>query len=213
MSPKPQTLSQITNHRLDPNTELSLWFTTEKETQLVRTHFKSPAIPFEVCGVRGKTSGAFTTSATFQWTSAVQALSILLLRAASQYLRNSTSIEPLLEGGKGSLASSLDASIYKQVVWLDLFGITARGDSMSKRIFARTNPGRRRAGPVMIALNEKILPKSSITIFVDNVPTNNPLIIEKLAETIENTWNQEHLDSDISLLTIIPAIEKKKLAA
>ena len=173
-------------------TKLSLWFTSDRQLELIKTCFHSPLLPQAITAVRGKTAGAFSTTATFQWTSAVQALSILLLRATERVETKRHSIEPLLEGGKGSLASSLDASLYKQTAWLDLFGATARGDSMSRRVLTRTNPGRRRSGPVMISLNERVLPANSIEVYLDNHRVRDPIQLTRFAETIENAWITEH---------------------
>ena len=173
-------------------TKLALWFTSDRQFELIKTRFHSPLLPQPITAVRGKTAGAFSTPATFQWISAVQALSILLLRATERVELKKHSIDPLLEGGKGSLASSLDASLYKQTAWLDLFGATARGDSMSRRVLTRTNPGRRRSGPVMISLNERVLPAKSIEVYLDNNRVRDPQQLTRFAETIEKTWVAEH---------------------
>lgn len=140
-------------------TALSLWFSSDRQIELIKTTFKSPSIANEVCAIRGKTAGAFASCATFQWTAAVQALSILLLKAVIRDKNGCRTFEPLLEGGKGTIASSLDAALYKQNSWLELFGSTASGDLLSRRIITRTNPGRKRFGPVMISLNQKLLPR------------------------------------------------------
>lgn len=174
------------------NTKLSLWFTSDRQLELIKTCFHSPLLPQPITAVRGKTAGAFSTTATFQWTSAVQALSILLLRAVERVETKRHSIDPLLEGGKGSLASSLDASLYKQTAWLDLFGATSRGDSMSRRVLTRTNPGRRRSGPVMIALNERILPANCIEVYLDNNRVKDGQQLTRFADTIEKAWVTEH---------------------
>lgn len=169
----------------DEKIQLSLWFTSDRRLELIKTSFKSPTLPEVVVAVRGKTAGAFSTSATFQWTAAVQALSLLLLKAVIRHQSGSNDNEPLLEGGRGSLASSLDASIYKNTSWLDLFGSDVHGDSMSRRVLKRTNPGRRRSGPVMISLNEKVLPKQSILVFLDSKRLFDPAQLAQCANEIE----------------------------
>ena len=172
-------------------TKLCLWLTAAPRVELIKTAFCSPAIPDEICAVRGKTAGAFTTSVTFQWTPAVQALSVLLVRAAIQAKAGSKH-SPLLEGDRGSLAASLDAALYKQTAWLDLFGASVNGDPLSRRILVRTNPGLRRLGPVTISLNEKILPRSSIDVFIDNKPATDIPLLERAALCIESQWNDKH---------------------
>lgn len=179
----------ISSYQPSQQTELSLWFTSDQRIELIKTNFRSPLLHKEVCAVRGKTAGAFATT-TFQWTSAVQALSVLLLRALERVKRGILSKEPLLEGGKRSLASSLDASLYKQTLWLDLFGSNAHGESLSKRILPRTNPGRRRLGPVTISLNERLLPSTAIKVFVDNKPVDDCERLTQCLQAIENQWTK-----------------------
>jgi hypothetical protein len=109
-----QNVSRAECPSVNRATELSMWFAGGSQIELIRTQFRSPLIHEEICAVRGKTAGAYSTGVTFQWTSAVQALSVLLLKAAARGRLNKDLNHPLLEGGKGSMASSLDASIYKQ---------------------------------------------------------------------------------------------------
>ena len=166
----------------------SLWFSGSPHIELTKTAFTSPLLPDTVWAVRGKTPGAFSTKSTFQWTSAVQAMSILMLRAAVHSKRGSKSPLPLLEGGPGSLANSLDAALYKQTTWLDLFGYDKHGNSLSRRVFPRTNPGRRRPGPVMVSLNDHLLPKSCIWVFINNHPIHDATMLENYATLLESRW-------------------------
>ena len=180
-----------TNDNNQNKTALSLWFSTERQIELIKTTFKSPSISRDLCAIRGKTAGAFASCATFQWTAAVQALSVLLLKAVIRDKSGCRSFEPLLEGGKGTIASSLDAALYKQNSWLELFGSTATGDLLSRRIITRTNPGRKRFGPVMISLNERILPAGAITVYLDNRPINDVPTLTRCVEAIEYAWQSE----------------------
>lgn len=182
-------------------TELGLWFTTEGKLELIKTTFKCQQLPKEILAVRGKTAGAYSTGATFQWTSAVQSLSVLLLKAVYRSKIGERTHEPLLEGGKGSMAASLDASLYKQTAWLsDVFGANSNGEALSKRILLRTNPGRRRFGPVMVSLNEHILPASSIQIYLDNRLVSSSEAILECSNRIETQW-QETNASTLELAT------------
>ena len=174
------------------NTELSLWFSTRDRMELTRTSFRSPYIPDEIVAVRGKTGGAYRTSITFQWTCAVQAVCILLLRTVARCKLGHQSAPPLLHGGKGSLAASLDSSISKQTAWQDLFGATAGGEPLIRRIISRSNAGLRRAGPVVLSLNERILPPSAIKGYIDDRLLTNPHEIQERADAIETAWNMEH---------------------
>jgi hypothetical protein len=178
---------------------LSLWFSDCKGLELTRTSFRAPMLQNEICAVRGKTCGAYRTQVTFQWTTAVQALCILLLRAAGRTKLGHQIAGPLLSGGKGSLASALDSSLYKQTIWLDLFGVTPNGDSLSRRILTRTNPGLRHSGPVEIGLNERVLPGSAIKAFLAEKPISRHQELQECADKIEAAWNRLS-----SPLTIIP---------
>lgn len=198
-------LSTNSNNNQNP-TALSLWFSTDRQIELIKTTFNSPSISNEVCAIRGKTAGAFASCATFQWTAAVQALSVLLLKAVVREKSGCRSFQPLLEGGKGTIASSLDAALYKQNSWLELFGSTATGDLLSRRIITRTNPGRKRFGPVMISLNERILPAGAITVYLDDRPIHDLPTLTRCVEAIEYAWQSERepLFSGNPLIVINP---------
>ena len=165
--------------------EFSMWFSTGNGIELTKTHFQSPLLNEDVIGIRGKTAGAVSTEATFQWTTAVQALCVLMMRAKATSLRCQRIRGPLLEGSQGTLASSLDAALYKQTAWLDMFGYGSRGDSLSKRVLPRTNPGRRHAGPVLITLNENVLPAASLKLYIDGQLIHNPEVLDFHAAHIE----------------------------
>lgn len=112
--------------------------------------------------IRGKTGGAFRFAGSFQWTSAVKALGLLVARAALSP-QNSA-----MQGHGGSLAASLDYAISKQPVWItEMFGCDQRGISFARRLVLRTNPERKRPGPVVLAVNHVYLPTSAIEVFVD----------------------------------------------
>lgn len=184
-------ISSVQPRQLSGQTELNLWFAAESQIELIQSNFRSPLLHEEICAVRGKTSGAYSTQITFQWTSAVQALSALLLKAAARNKLNPGLKTPLLEGGKGSMASSLDASLYKQTAWLDLFGASIKGDPLSRRILLRTNPGRRRSGPVMISLNHKLLPSGCIKVHVNSKHIAEGRALHQYALSIEDAWYAE----------------------
>lgn len=188
--PFPLGTGQLSENK--PAIQLNLWFASQPRFELLKTTFRSPSIPSEVHSVRGKTAGAYVNSTTFQWTAAVQALSVLLLRAAADGRRAVKSVHVMLEGGQNSLASSLDGALQKQVGWLDLFGSNAHGESLSKRILIRTNTGMRRPGPVSVSLNEHVLPRGAITVHVDNQRIHDPAVVERWADSLEAVWNSGH---------------------
>ncbi len=102
---------------------------------------------------------------TFSWSRAVQALTILLLRTLLH--RSDRAVIPVLEGGQGSLAASLDYAISKETQWLcEMFGVDAHGRSIARRLITRQNPERKRAGPVSVSCGEKIAKDASIEVFL-----------------------------------------------
>jgi hypothetical protein len=112
--------------------------------------------------VRGKTGGPFRTAGSFQWTSAVKALALLLIKTKA------VPMEALLRGDANSLAASLDYAISKQPVWLtDMFGCDQQGISFARRLILRTNPERKRPGPVTLGINQMYVAADSITVYVN----------------------------------------------
>ena len=115
--------------------------------------------------VRGKTGGPFRTAGSFQWTSAVKALALLLAKTRLN------PAEALLRGENASLAASLDYAISKQPAWLtEMFGCDQHGISLARRLVLRTNPERKRPGPVTLGVNQLFLNAANINIFVEGVP-------------------------------------------
>ena len=179
-----------------------LWFSRKDRGdghELTRTLFMYAPLGYSIQGVRGKYSGAYSGASTFQWSSAVQAVAVALVRAAAR--RGDEQTEPLLSGKKGTLASSLDYALYKQTAWLsEIFGVDRKGQSLANRMFKRTNPGRKQPGPVAFSLNRNFLQPDSITVFVDDVEVSSPESLEDMALSIEREWQDLH-DSKENLKT------------
>ena len=115
--------------------------------------------------VRGKLPGALARAGTFQWTKAVRAMTLLLVRHAAEHY-NPTS-GGLIYGEADTLASSLDYAISKNTGWLcDMFGSTSLGVCNAARLFSRCNSNRKRPGPVMISVNSNLLRPDQIKIRV-----------------------------------------------
>ena len=134
--------------------------------------------------VRGKTAGAFRGAGTFQWTSAVKALSALIIRA---YLNRRDPLTlPYIQGGKNSLASTFDYALSKGPAWLvEMFGADQCGNAMAKRIFRRTNPNMKRPGPVVVAISPNFLEENSIKISLDGKELTDPDKLRSLLANIE----------------------------
>ena len=109
--------------------------------------------------MRGKTGGIDRSAGSFQWTSAVKALCLLSIRTKLG--------QRCVSGETGSLASALDYALGKPPLWLtDIFGVGREGTPISSRLFLRTNPERKRPGPVSISFNPSHLTAEEIQISV-----------------------------------------------
>lgn len=163
--------------------KLVMHFVGDSSMELFESCFVHPTIGEERRCVRGKRSGAFRGYSTFQWTKAVQGLSIMMIEAAIR--AQAPSAAPLLLGGTGSFASSLDYAIDKQTTWLyDMFGWDAKGAGFSRRLFIRSNPGQRLSAPVAITLNLNCLAFSEIEVLVNFQRVSDVDQLRNLQETI-----------------------------
>jgi hypothetical protein len=141
--------------------EMKLKFLDQENLALNETFFLPDYGGNSLRCIRGKTSGAFIGYGTFQWTTAVAALSLLFVRTKLF----GGEIESCLSGDRGSLACSLDDSLSKETGWLsEMFGANAFGRLNARFLLLRTNSGLKRNGPVTIAINPKMLTSDSITI-------------------------------------------------
>lgn len=173
---------------------IRLWFSSSPVVELHRTLFFDPVTGGADYGcVRGKLPGAFVDCGTFQWTPAVKAISILLLKAAASGPEKERSA-PALIGGVGSPASSLDGALRKQPRWLrEMFGCTKSGNARARRLFPRTNSDRRRPGPVSVNLRGTLLSPEDVTVIIDGDECVSRDRILELAENLEQDWvNAQH---------------------
>ncbi len=164
--------------------KLVLQFVGDKEYELFESCFVHPLIEEERRCVRGKRSGAYRGFSTFQWTKAVQAVSLLFIEAAIRKFQ--PAYGPLLVGPKGSPASSLDYAIDKQTEWLtEMFGWTPAGTGVTKRLFLRSNPGQRYQGPVGVSINLNCLAYEEIEILLNYEVQHSLLQLTHLKEAIQ----------------------------
>ena len=156
--------------------DLSLHFINN---ELYRVSFSHPALKEQIISYRGKT---FENS--FQWTPAVKALAVFLLKNVA----SEEGAKPKLEGTESSLASSLDYALSKQPQWtFDVFGRDKRGKTLLRKLIRRTNPERKRPGPVILELNEANISAKNIQILSDNNKVTEKEKILDLCSKIEKT--------------------------
>ena len=140
---------------------LKLHFVGDAEPSLFQTEYILNGR--RIHAVRGKTSGAFTGQGSFHWSIAVRALSVLAIRTSMATLGHSC--DPILVGDKGSYAASLDYAISKETHWLiDVFGLSDGEVPNFRRVFKRTNSGRKRSGPVALSFSKYLLQRGAISI-------------------------------------------------
>lgn len=160
-----------------------------KGLSLLETHFEHPLLPAPHKTVRGQQ--AMPNVGTFRWSTGVMGLCVLLLKHALksqlQDTHDDVSWVAKITGEHGSLASSLDYALSKQPLWLkDMFGITAKGSSLSQLLFRRINPERKRPGPVVI-----FVPTGSfiVNIYVDGRIISEPKELERCVKMLEATFD------------------------
>lgn len=135
-----------------------LHFAGDNNVELVEACFVDPRCGIQNRSVRGKTAGAFKDVGSFQWTAAVKALAILTLKAGLAQMARPVEVEQQLAGYKASLAASLDYALSKQPQWLtELFGVDSNGTCSIRRLILRSNPERKRPGPVVLAFSRGAL--------------------------------------------------------
>lgn len=169
--------------------QLKLFFNGGQLSQ-IEFHNGAPG-DVRVC-VRGKCAGAYARAGSFQWTSAVRGLSLLLVRACD------ASQSPTLHGDAGSLAASLDYAISKEPMWLtDMFGYDSDGVCTARRIVLRTNTERKRPGPTVVSLNHRYLRSDCISIFTDGRRCSREDLLE-LGVTLSGVIQSEDTTSDLA---------------
>lgn len=114
----------------------------------------------------------------FRWSRGVKVVSILFVRLA--LTTRDARVEARLEGGRGSMAAALDGAISQEPEWLiDMFGLLNRRTPLCRRLFVRSNPGRKRCGPVAVSFSRR-LKAENIRIFLNDTPVLNQSVLERI---------------------------------
>lgn len=173
---------------------LQLDFVGTSPVELSQTLFFRGDSPCPLRCVRGKTPGAFFGAGTFQWTAAIRALCLLFVQAKVVKLAGNPEIGGALSGDKGSLASSLDYALSKQPMWLEeMFGVSANGTCTATRLITRTNPNRKRPGPVVLALNHLALSPDNIVIAWEGKIVEDLASLQQLLRQLKEAAPQDFL--------------------
>ena len=168
--------------------ELTLDFMGDDQPELSQTRFCHLLLDRELVCIRGKTAGAYAGCSTFQWTKAVQALALLVIRSKAQVLapvKFDGFFAPHLIGGASSLAASLDYALDKQTTWLlEMFGWDRAGIPTARRIIHRTNPGRKRPGPVALSFSRLFLEDTALSLSLNSRPLTTLEEVVRIEERI-----------------------------
>ena len=158
--------------------EISLYFSSLSTPELVRTEFCGFGQSAEkIVSTRGKYT--FRGGATFQWTSAVRAISLLFVETSLARTKEQSLV---LSGELGSAAASIDFSIEKQPTWLrEMFGEDSKQNSNVKRVIRRGNPHGKKPGPFLLTVSDNV----SIKLYIDNLKVEKPAEIIELIEGLK----------------------------
>lgn len=193
-------------------TSLRLDISKGEDPALSEVSFCHPAAGGIRRSVRGQRPLA--GEGVFQWSQAVQALTILILRyKAAGIIGAEQPVSPelgVLTGEAGSPAASLDYAFSKQPTWiLDMFGIDSRGTPLVKKLVLRSNPERKRPGPVILRINGNFICPDQIAILLGGVSQTNPQELIKIAEQIETRFTESRANalSERNAAAELPALE------
>ena len=175
-----------------------LYFAGVSTAELFRTKLSKGSETPPRITVRGKTSGAYTNSGSFHFSSAVRALCVLCVKTV--IIEKSRSDElPILLGERGSLAASLDYALTKQPMWIqEMFGSDVTGTALAQRLFRRTNSHRKRPGPVAIKVNERALPPQNIHIYWDGKKIDDIAALETLLSLLTTSAETEEPEAPLT---------------
>ena len=174
-----------------------LWISEFNQPQLQRTWFEHPQFKKPRVSVRGKKETLYTDSGTFQWTPAVQALTLLLVRSAAA---NPAGPRPILEGEKGSPGASLGFILLKKPAWLkEMFGEFRPGALVITRFIRTYNIGFRHPGPMAIALHDHA--ELEIKVLVGDKEITDPAALELIAQKIETEWRPHRQTEAVTVIS------------
>jgi hypothetical protein len=166
-----------------------LHFSRNSTVELIRSEFSDASRQYNKVCLRGKGTDTLGTG-SFQWTSGVRAVCAVFLRCAIS--DKDDRFGYCLQGGRGSLASSLDYALSKSPTWLiEMFGTGAHGAPYARRLFRISNPNRKRPGPVVISVNTNVVQTHCIQVVVDGSFVTDRNHLRSLLEQIEGTEGYE----------------------
>jgi hypothetical protein len=166
--------------------------------ELYRVEFTHRLLPATIASARGKAQISASASASFQWTRAVQALAILLIKGAlHQHTVGASRSAVAIEGESNSLAASLDYALGRRPTWLtEMFGLHLTKRPITRLLFERSNPEQRLPGPVAVVLRLRARSELKIDIFEYSKPVRDPVALNALLVRLEPTSKHQTMLND-----------------
>lgn len=181
--------------------------------ELTRTLFRRESGEV-ITSVRGKTAGALAGAGSFQWTSAVRAVSALLIRGNLTAIEKGDPNLAALSGMAQSLASTLDYALSKQPLWtIEMCGVDMCSQAFLRRLFLRTNPERKYPGPVIINLNHRVLSGEKIQVWWNGRRVSTATELRDLLERVEKVLSMPGVDERESVKAAPRRRRQTRLAA
>ncbi len=170
----------MTNSSQSRTASCSLWFSSGGKPELERVLFSAPELEEALQSIRGNTTGVHRRSfGNFQWSPAVRAAAALLILSAIR--RDDSAI---LTGEGGTPASTLDYALSKVPNWLlDMFGVDESGRPLARKLFIRSNPERKRPGPVSISVDHSYLRPENIFVYIGEKAVESVAGLETLSKS------------------------------
>jgi hypothetical protein len=165
-------------------TKISIWLSSIDAPELIKIEVLTGTHAAPIKCIRGRGTTRQKSVGSFSWTSAVQALTLLLIKA-----KVSGRTEDLLVGTAPSPATSLDHALSKQPVWMgDMFGHLPNKRPYISKLILSSNPGGKRPEPVRLGLNQELIAASDIQVFIANSEISDCSIIQAVEDKIEAAW-------------------------
>lgn len=181
-------------------TTFALNLYSERQPELHSTVFCHPLVGTRRC-IRGKSAGSHVGDGSFHWTNAVRALVVLAVRTVHADLTDLPYAK--LEGQGRCLARSLDLALSKQPLWLiDMFGISANGNCMARRLFVRNNAEGKMPGPQSIAFNRAAIRADAITLVWDGRAVTSPSAVTDLLLSLDAEFTCTHYGMKYDALSL-----------
>lgn len=169
--------------------ELKLYFKSTPEPELNRIRFSSKKLPYVVEAIRGKHQLVPSSVGVFQWSSAIKALCMLLLKCSKGSDRK---LSAVLIGFKGNPAWHLYRALHERTPWIyDMFGCLKDGTPLLCKLIKATNLRTKYPETVALSLVKGILDSKNIKIYCDGELQQERDQIQGLIQRLQANFKHE----------------------